>query len=165
MEAFHIACREGLQTTVSLEKVMATVIWDIHWIVLVDFTLHVVQWWQFYIRWWYSSFGSIFTTGTWRADPRRAVTARLHTADTTTALLDIWHCERSPPPGSPSRPYQTFTRLAYQKNIPEVDNSCLMTLKDEAQKWLKEQDVSFCQGLKNVRCYDRCLKNCDDHGE
>ena len=42
MEAFRITCREGLQTTVNLEKVMATVIWDIRWIILVDFTLQLV---------------------------------------------------------------------------------------------------------------------------
>jgi hypothetical protein len=42
MEAFHNACREGLQTTVSLEMMMATVICHIRWIILVDFTLQLV---------------------------------------------------------------------------------------------------------------------------
>jgi predicted DNA-binding ribbon-helix-helix protein len=43
MEAFRSARREGLQTTVSLEKVMVKVIWDIRWMILIDFTLRVVQ--------------------------------------------------------------------------------------------------------------------------
>jgi hypothetical protein len=53
-----------------------------------------------------------FTSCAWPAHPRHAVTARLHT-DTTTALLDTWHCECSPPPYSPSWPWQNFTCLAY----------------------------------------------------
>jgi len=64
----------------------------------------------------------------WPALPRRAVTARLHTADTTTALLDTWHWERYPPPYSLSWQCQTLTCLAYEKNIAEVDNSHLITL-------------------------------------
>lgn len=48
----------------------------------------------------------------WSAHPRCAVTARLHTADTTTSLLDTWHWECSPSPYSPSWPCHTFTCLA-----------------------------------------------------
>jgi hypothetical protein len=53
--------------------------------------------------------------------------------------------------------------LATRKDTFKAGDFCLMT---QVQKWLQEQDVSYCQGLENlIACYDKYLNNFGNYVE
>ena len=138
METFNATCEE-VKTTVSTEKVTATIFWDIHKIILIDFmpcsvmvtraayqvSLQCLK--DAIQHWWLG----LLTLSVLLMHNN----ARLHTSHFTIALLDSWHWEYVPHP----RYSLTPSHIVTETHLRSQWFTSVNTVKAAVQEWLHEQ--------------------------
>jgi histone-lysine N-methyltransferase SETMAR len=164
---------QKFKTAQSVGKVMATVFWDIHGLLLLDFapagsTINATA---------YQKSLKKLKAAIRRKRPELLTegvilhhdNARPHTAVATVHLLTSWGWEILPhPPYSPDLApcdFHLFPKM--KKHLRNQRFECTADAQIEAKNWLRSQDASFFyEGLdKLIYRYDKCLNKLGEYVE